>query len=135
MSLQLSQQSKRLELQHILTLQQLNTLDIHRGNNTRTLFLQLLAHLSKLEHAETANTVTASKHLLKSNLLWPMSWIIPRLESRSIATLEMIHDSQGEYETIAAKLLAVHHFYTSLFTPRPQDQFSEEAASMLLSSI
>ena len=49
--------------------------------------------------------------------------------------METIKDQLGVHETVAAKLAAVHRFYTTLFTPKPQDQLSEEAAAVLLSAI
>ncbi|KAJ1024594.1 hypothetical protein NDA13_004523 [Ustilago tritici] len=68
-------------------------------------------------------------------MLRPTAWIIPRLESRSFTIMETIHDEQGVHETVASKLRAVHRFYKKLFTPKPQDVWSEEVSAVLLSSV
>lgn len=88
-----------------------------------------------MESAETTSTLSTSAQLHESNMLRPTAWIIPQMESRSFAIMESIQDDQGLHETVASKLLAVHRFYTNLFTPKPPDIWSEEASAVLLSSV
>ncbi|CDW98857.1 hypothetical protein [Sporisorium scitamineum] len=65
----------------------------------------------------------------------PTAWIIPKMESRAFASLPSLTDAQGMHDSLVAKLAAIHRFYTTLFTPKPLDTISEEASSILLTSM
>ncbi|CDW96678.1 hypothetical protein [Sporisorium scitamineum] len=134
-SASLSQRRQKEEAQRHLTLRQLSSLDIRHGDDTRAQFLHLLDRLRHLDAAISQTAVSQYRNLHEANMYRPTAWIIPRLESRSFAATPDLMDDQGTHSIIAAKLVAIHRFYTTLFTPKPRDRLSEEAGTILLGSI
>lgn len=114
---------------------QLSQIDIRHGDANRRRFLELLSLLRMIDREETADTVKKRRALHEANMFMPTSWIIPKMESRAFAGLPPLQDHQGTHERLAAKLGAIHRFYTTLFTPKQADRNSEEASSLLLSSV
>ncbi|SAM83592.1 related to Retrovirus-related POL polyprotein [Ustilago bromivora] len=131
----LSQQARKREAQHITTLQELTSIDIRHGDQNRAKFLDLLAIMHQMDICQANETIKKCQAIHELNMFRPTAWIIPKLESRSFAVLPSICDDQGIYHNIFEKLLTIQCFYTTLFTPKEHDCLSEEASSMLLSSV
>ncbi|KAJ1591774.1 hypothetical protein NDA12_002865 [Ustilago hordei] len=134
-STSLSQARQRSDAQRHQLFQQLTSLDIRRGDDTRALFLHLLAHLRQLDTVHVQKSVSDCNRLHEINMFRPTAWVIPRLESRSFTATPEFVDNQDAHSTPAAKLLAICRFYTTLFTPKPRSTITEEAASILLGSV
>ncbi|SPC61488.1 uncharacterized protein UHOD_11591 [Ustilago sp. UG-2017b] len=113
----LSQQARKREMQRNDTLQELVRIDIRHGDQNRARFLGLLAVLRQIDIGQASETIAKLQTLHELNMLWPTAWIIPQLESRSFAALPPLHDDQA------------------LFMPKARDPLTEEAGSVLLSSI
>lgn len=131
----LSQKAQKNVTKRAQIAERIAGMDIFHGDDTRALFLELLDQLRRLDrtHADAAHT--HGRAMFESNMFRPTAWIIPKLESRTFAGLPDLQDDTGHHTTIEAKLIAIQRFYTTLFTPRPRDRSSEEATSILLSSI
>lgn len=134
-STSLSQQRQRDAAQCQRLASAIAALDIRHGDDTRAQFLALLAQLRRLDSTHFEESLLRSRKLHEVNMYRPTAWIIPRLESRSFAAIPDIIDDQGRHSTLAAKLTAIRRFYITLFTPKPRDSLSEEAASILLGSV
>ncbi|KAJ1601139.1 hypothetical protein NDA14_007466 [Ustilago hordei] len=113
----------------------LSQIDIRHGDENRRRFLELLTMLRLIDRTEAADTVKKRRALHELNMFVPTAWIIPKLESRAFASLPALKDCEGTHESLAAKLDAIRRFYTTLFTPTSANQTSEEASSVLLSSV
>lgn len=113
----------------------LSQIDIRHGDENRRRFLELLTMLRLIDRTEAADTVKKRRALHELNMFVPTAWIIPKLESRAFASLPALKDCEGTHESLAAKLDAIRRFYTTFFTPTSADQTSEEASSVLLSSV
>ncbi|SOV03463.1 uncharacterized protein UDID_19658 [Ustilago sp. UG-2017a] len=131
----LCQQTQQKELQHNTTALELASLDIRHGDRNWANFLELLTILRQMDSSQTDEVLTKRRALHELNMFCPMAWIIPKLESRSFATLPPLRNNHGTHNSSEAKLVAIQHFYTALFTPMPLTPLTEEAASTLLSSI
>ncbi|KAJ1596800.1 hypothetical protein NDA14_007558 [Ustilago hordei] len=131
----LSQQARKREAQRIATLQELANIDIRHGDQNRARFLELLAVMRQMEIGQATDTIKKHQATHELNMFQPTAWILPKLESCSFAALPSICNNQGIHHHIIEKLLAIQRFYTTLFTPKDRDRLSEEASSMLLSSV
>ncbi|SOV06864.1 uncharacterized protein UDID_17949 [Ustilago sp. UG-2017a] len=109
----LSQQACKRDLQCNATVQELASIDIRHGDQNQARFLELLTFLRQMD----------------------ITYIIPRFESRTFAALPSLRDSHSTHDGLEEKPLAIQLFYTALFTPKERDSLTEEAGSILISSI
>lgn len=131
---QRQQEQKRTSRRNEIS-NELSRIDIRSGDGNRRRFLELLSLMRLMDGEATADTVKKRRAMYEANMFRPTAWIIPKLESRAFAGLPSLTDEQGTHASLLAKLAAIHRFYTTMFTPKPLDAASEEASSILLSSV
>lgn len=129
------QQALKQANKRVTILGELTQIDIRHGDENRRRFLELLSLLRSIDRSEMANTIRTRRALHEANMFMPTSWIIPKMESRAFAGLPPLSDREGTHTTIVAKLRAIFRFYSTLFTPKPVDSNSKEAAAVLLASV